>query len=183
MTYSRQAQFHPLPRCVRSGQFWVVCGLVLTLASTFARAHEGHKALPTKGARVEGNTVFLSSEAHKALGLSTAEVDLKDLKRTVLATARVVAPWKGHAMVTTRVSGRIEKLFAKPGDFVKAGQTLAEIESLELENEQLELIQVNLELELARKTLQRLELLGGKGIVPGKDVLAAKTMRLENRVL
>ncbi len=146
-------------------------------------AHEGHKALPTKGARVDGDTVFLSAEAHKALGLATAEVDLKDLENTVTATATVVAPWKQHAYATTRVGGKLERVFCRPGDFVQAGQKLAEIESLDLENEQLELIQSKLELELAQQTLDRAESLGTKGIVSERDVRAAQTIKLERSSL
>jgi RND family efflux transporter MFP subunit len=149
------------------------------LAAGLVWAHEGHKALPTKGARVDGGTVFLSAEAHKALGLNTAEVDLKNLERTVTATATVVAPWKQHAYATTRVGGKLGRLFCRPGQFVQAGQKLAEIESLELENEQLELIQSKLELELAQQTLDRAESLGTKGIVSERDVRAAQTIRLE----
>ncbi|MBI3467212.1 MAG: efflux RND transporter periplasmic adaptor subunit [Planctomycetes bacterium] len=142
-------------------------------------AHEGHKALPTKGARVDGDTVYLSVEAQKALGLTTAELDIKDLEQAVTATASVVAPWKQHAFVTTKVGGRLERILCRPGDLVEAGQVLAEIESLELENEQLELIQFKLELQLARQTLERAESLGGKGIVPERDVRAAQTIKVE----
>jgi len=128
---------------------------------------------------VDGDTVFLSAEAHKALGLATAEVDLKDLENTVTATATVVAPWKQHAYATTRVGGKLELVFCRPGDFVQAGQKLAEIESLDLENEQIELIQSKLELELAQQTLDRAESLGTKGIVSERDVRAAQTIKLE----
>src|SRR2546425_4188211 len=89
-------------------------GLSLLVAVGVVWAHEGHKALPTKGARVDGDTVYLSADAHKALGLTTAEVDLKSLERTVTATATVVAPWKQHAYVTTKVGGKVERLFCRP---------------------------------------------------------------------
>jgi RND family efflux transporter MFP subunit len=142
-------------------------------------AHEGHKALPTKGARVEGDTVYLSLDAHKSLGLTTAEIELRDLERTVTATASVVAPWRQHAYVTTRMGGKLARILCQPGELVQAGQKLAEIESLELENEQLELVQAQLELELAQQTLDRAESLGGKGIVPEREVRAAQSTKVE----
>lgn len=48
------------------GGRYVLSALISAL-SLAVWAHEGHKALPTKGARVDGDTVFLSAEAHKAL--------------------------------------------------------------------------------------------------------------------
>src|SRR3990172_6272791 len=153
--------------------YFLALSSLLSALSVFVWAHEGHKALATKGARVEGNTVFLSADARKALGLTTAEVDLKDLERTLTATATIVAPWKQHAFVTTKLAGRLERILCRPGDRVQAGQKLAEIESLELENEQLELIQFKLELELAQQTLAPAASLSGKGIVAAQDGRAA----------
>jgi membrane fusion protein, heavy metal efflux system len=153
---------------------------MLSALSLFIWAHEGHKALPTKGARVDGDTVFLSADAAKAIGLTTLEVGLKkSLERTVTATATVVAPWKQRAYVTTKVGGKIEQLFCRPGDFVLVGQKLAELESLELETEQLELIQATLDLQLAQQTLDRAESLGTKGIVAEKEVRTAETTKIE----
>jgi RND family efflux transporter MFP subunit len=122
-------------------------------------------------------------EASKSLGMETADVDLRNLENTLTATATVVAPWKQHAYATTRVGGKLSRVFVRPGDFVEAGQKLAEIESLELANEQLELIQSKLELDLARQTLKRAETLGTKGIVSDRDVRTAQTTQLEKSSL
>jgi RND family efflux transporter MFP subunit len=172
-------------RTVLTGSVWrlLSSGALLSALSLFVWAHEGHKALPTKGARVDGDTVFLSFEAHKAVGLATSEVDLKDLENTITVTATVVAPWKQHAYASTRVGGKLERVYFRPGDVVQAGQRLADIESMELENEQLELIQSKLELELAQHTLDRAESLGTRGIVAERDVRAAQTIRLEKSSL
>ncbi|MEX2140906.1 MAG: efflux RND transporter periplasmic adaptor subunit [Pirellulales bacterium] len=151
----------------------------MTCSATLALGHEGHEALPTKGASVRGDTVLLSPEARKAVGLSMIEVRTKDLERTLIANGAIEIPWHQHAYATTRVTGRINSVTRKPGDQVQAGDLLAEVESLELIDEQLELIQDHLELELAAKTLARAESLGRQGIVPGKDVATARATRSE----
>lgn len=159
----------------------LVAALLLLLSSMdhSATAHEGHAPLPTKGARVDGEVVYLSPDARKAVRLTTAEIDLKDLQHRITATASVIAPWKQHAIVTSKIGGKIGRVFYRAGDQVRAGDTLAELESLELVNEQLELIQYQLELELAQQTLDRVESLGGQGIVAGKEVSSARSIQVE----
>lgn len=152
---------------------------VLLLRTHHALAHEGHEALPTKGATVRGNTVLLSQEAIKALGLTTAEIYLGTLQNTVAATTTVATPWQQHAFVTTKVGGKIRGIHFRVGDQVKRADILAEVESLELANQQLELIQYKLELDLARKTLARAEALGQAGIVAGKEVNEARSTEIE----
>ena len=119
---------------LRPRLIWLIAASVYLIVASgphhAASAHEGHKALPTKGARVDGDTVYLSAAAHQALGLTTAEVDLRRLSNTVTATASVVAPWKQRAFVSTRLKGRLERILCRPGDLVEVGQKLAEIESL-----------------------------------------------------
>lgn len=171
----------PQPACV-IGHSTLIVGLLAVFGAVaigIAWGHEGHQALPTKGARVDGNTIYLSAEAHQALQLTTAEVALKEMETTITATATVVVPWQRHAYATTKLGGKLESVACRPGDYVTAGQKLADVESQELENEQLELIETKLELALAQQTLDRAELLGKTGIVSERDVRAAQTTKLE----
>lgn len=140
-----------------------------------ARAHEGHAALPTKGATVQGERLMLSPSAAKAIGLATAKVSLTDLKRTVRGTASVELPWSQQAFVTTLVPGKIEKVLVKPGETVTAGQELAQVASLELESLQLAMLQVSSQLTLARRMLEQREALAAQQVIPAKNVLEART--------
>ena len=62
---------------------------VVVVFSTIALAiaHEGHKALPTKGAEVdlEHGLITLSPDAFRALAVKTAEVDVLPVDEKVLA--------------------------------------------------------------------------------------------------
>jgi cobalt-zinc-cadmium efflux system membrane fusion protein len=148
----------------------------------FASAHEGHEPLPTKGVSVRGDVVFLSRDARNALRMTLRRIDRADLTETLVANASVIVPWQQHAFVTTMTGGRVTELHNRVGDHVSAGDVIAEVESMELVNEQLEMLRFHIELELANQTLRRLENLGDGGVVAGKDVSAARAAALESSV-
>ena len=160
---------------------WVALLIVFVIGGLqgSALAHEGHEALPTKGASVRGDTVLLSPEARKAVGLSTVEVRQEDLERTLLANGTIEIPWYQHAYAASRVNGKIKSLSRQPGEQVQAGDVLAEIESLELIDEQLELIQAHAGLELAEQNLKRAESLSQQGVVAGKSIDTALAAHFE----
>jgi RND family efflux transporter MFP subunit len=156
--------------------------LLLTAAVIWLWAHEGHAPLPTKGAQVDiaKGQVILSAEARSALDVQTAEVDLRPVEERVLAYATLVAPWQKHAFVTVRLPGRITKLYVKPGQAVDAGQTLAEVQSLELENLQLELVNAQNDIQLSAKVLEQLEAGARDGTVPERQAQEARAKHREN---
>lgn len=148
--------------------------VLLTAAITWVWAHEGHKPLPTKGAvvDVEKGQVTLTRDARDALDVQTAEVQLRPVEEKVLAYATLVAPWQQHAFVTSRLPGRIAALNVKPGQTVTAGQVLAEVESLELKNLQLELVNAQNDIRLSSKIVEELVKTGEA--IPGQRLLEAR---------
>lgn len=159
------------------------CLLVFLVQASRALAHAGHAALPTKGTQVDvkQGTVFLSREAREALGAKTAEVELQEAKKSILAFATLESPWTKHAFATSRVGGRIESLFVKPGQSVEAGQPLAEVRSLELETLQLELLSAENNLALSEKLLKQSEPLARDGVIAGRELMEAATKNAENQ--
>lgn len=156
--------------------------LVAALAAGRAAAHEGHAALPTKGSQVDlaKGTIVLSPVAQRSLGVKTAEVTPRDPQQKVLAYASLVSPWSAHAFVSSRVGGRIATLKVKPGQQVKAGQVLAEIESIELESLQADFINARNEARLSARLLEQAESLGAGGVVAQRDLNQARTTHREN---
>lgn len=156
--------------------------LLLTAAVTWLWAHEGHAPLPTKGAQVdaEKGRIVLSPEAREALDVQTAEVEPRPVEEKALAYATLVAPWQKHAFVTTRLPGRIARLDVKPGQAVTAGQILAEVQCLELENLQLDLVNAQNDILLSAKVLEQLEAGARSGTIPEKTVQEARTKHREN---
>ena len=147
-------------------------------------AHEGHAPLPTKGTLVDvkQETVFLTPEARTALDVETEEVDLQPLEQTILAYATLESPWTKHAFATSRLGGRIDKLFVKPGQAVSAGDVLAEVQSLELENLQLELLNAANDTALSERLLKQQEILSREGVIAGRDFLEATATHTENKI-
>ena len=65
-------------------------------------------------------------------GPTTARVIRRDFSSTVLATGAVKSQVGSEVKVGTRVSGKVVRLFANIGDFVKKGQVVAELEKEDL---------------------------------------------------
>src|SRR5262245_47697201 len=81
--------------------------VLFTVAGQVALAHEGHAALPTKGATVQGEQLLLSDAAAKAIGMTLAKVELRDLSQRIVVNARTELPWRQQAVVASLVPGRI----------------------------------------------------------------------------
>jgi cobalt-zinc-cadmium efflux system membrane fusion protein len=78
------------------------------------------------------------------------------------------------AKISPRVTGKAVRITASQGDRVKAGQALAYLDSVELDQTWADYIKARGKVELTRKNLQREETLFEKKISPEKDVLKAK---------
>jgi len=161
-----------------------VLAMVLIVASTPGRvsAHEGHAALPSTGATVDGNQVLVSEGAQKGLGLKTAAITLKDISRSLDVRAHVELPWDGQAMVTTLAPGRVLAIEVNPGQHVRAGQELARIESLEIETLQLKMLQAAEEASLAQRLVDQRRPLAERGAISGKYLLETETELRQKRV-
>jgi len=136
---------------------------LLTVAVGWLLAHEGHVALPSRGATVDAATghIILTKEARDALGVDAAEVVREPLPDAVPAYATLEAPWRRHAFASSRLSGKVVRLHVRPGQVVEAGEVLAEVASQELEALQAELLNLQSDERLARKRVEMLEAGGG----------------------
>ena len=163
--------------------------LLVTAGTAWVWAHEGHEALPTRVAMtVKGKDgriigVVLSREARESLGvisLITARVEEKRIAQRVLAYSVLVTPWQKHAFATSRLAGRIEELRFRAGEVVEAGQALADIKSVELENLQLELLTARKEVRLLAKMLSSSTDLSGSGSVSDQALTEARNEHQHN---
>jgi HlyD family secretion protein len=83
-----------------------------------------------------------------------ATVQRRDLVSTVAATGKVNAMVGAEVRVGSRVSGRVQRLYANIGDIVKTGQVLAELEK---DDQQALLDQRRAELKIAEAKLSSAE--------------------------
>jgi cobalt-zinc-cadmium efflux system membrane fusion protein len=157
---------------------WLAFGALLTVAVTWLWAHEGHAPLPTKGvdtSQLAEGKLTISSEARALLNVQTEKVDFRPFSEKVLAYADVVAPWQRHAYVTTRLPGKIVKLYARPGQAVSAGEPLADVTSLQLEDLQNELLNAQNDAKLSERIVRQQQALLKEGVTSDKDFREAHT--------
>jgi membrane fusion protein, heavy metal efflux system len=149
--------------------------LILAASTASLAAHEGHAALPSRGATVDltKGTIVLSRESREALGVKTEEISTKPIPDSSTAYVTLVAPWTKHAFASSRLPGKVAGLKVVPGRAVRAGEALAEIESLELENLHEEILQARNERRLAERVLASLR--ESAGAVAGQTVFEAET--------
>ncbi|MDP2158444.1 MAG: efflux RND transporter periplasmic adaptor subunit [Nitrospirota bacterium] len=122
----------------------------------------------------EPGVVTLSPEKQKSSGIEVRQVALEDAAVPLSATAVIEINMDRSAKISPRVTGKAVRISASQGDRVKAGQALAYLDSVELDQTWADYLKAQGKVELARKNLQREEALFEKKISPEKDVLKAK---------
>jgi cobalt-zinc-cadmium efflux system membrane fusion protein len=129
--------------------------------------HEGHEG-------EEPGVVTLSPEKQKSSGIEVRQVALENVAVPLSATAVIEINMDRSAKISPRVAGKAVRITASQGDRVKAGQALAWLDSVELDQAWADYIKAQGKVELVRKNLQREETLFEKKVAPEKDVLKAK---------
>ena len=122
----------------------------------------------------EPGVVTLSPEKQKSSGIEVRQVALEVAAVPLSATAVIEMNMDRSAKISPRVTGKAVRIVASQGDRVKAGQALAYLDSVELDQTWADYLKAQGKVELARKNLQREETLFEKKISPEKDVLKAK---------
>jgi len=126
---------------------------------------EQHEELPTK--------VRLRPEVVRSAGTTTAPAVSDSLPATVDLTGEIAADPDRSARLAARVAGRIIDVKAKEGDRVKAGQTIAVLESPELARARATLASVSARAKAARLNADRLRTLESKNLAAGQEVAAS----------
>ena len=134
----------------------------------------GKKEAPEKGKAAEHGVVTLSQEMQKSSGIEVKPVVREEAAVPLTATAVIEMNMDRTAKISARVAGKAVKIIVSQGDRVKAGQALAYLDSVELNQIWADYRKAQGKVELARSSLQREETLFQKKISPEKDVLKAR---------
>ncbi len=89
-------------------------------------------------------------------GISVVSVQRRDLVASVAATGKVTAMVGAEVRVGSRVSGRVQRLYANIGDVVRTGQVIAELEK---DDQQALLEQRRAEVKIAEARISSVEAL------------------------
>lgn len=151
--------------------------VLFTFALDLALAHEGHRALPTRGMEVnaEQGTLMLTRSARSTLDVQTVEISKQPITHTIATYGALAAPWNQHAFVTSPLSGRIVSLNVKAGEAVHQGQLLAELECPALEQLQMELRTAKIQAELSEQLVQSIAEASRSGAIPGIRFIEAQS--------
>lgn len=135
------------------------------------KKESGHEE---KNHKEEQGIVTLSQEMQKSSGIEVKAVVREEAAVPLAATAVIEMNMDRTAKISSRVSGKAIKIVAAQGDRIKAGQVLAYLDSVELDQIWADYRKAQGKVELARRNLQREETLFQKKISPEKDVLKAR---------
>ncbi|MBU0774191.1 MAG: efflux RND transporter periplasmic adaptor subunit [Alphaproteobacteria bacterium] len=101
------------------------------------------------------DTVTMTAQAVQQAGIATETINLGGLGSEIVAQATVSASPQGEAIVTARAAGAVTRLLKRLGDPVRAGETLAVVESRDAAQFAADRTAAAAKLTLAQKALAR----------------------------
>ena len=93
----------------------------------------------------------------------------------MVAPASVELPTHQKTFAASIIEGRIANILVEPGQKVRAGEVLAEIDSQQLRNLQLDLLQAQAKLKWTENSVRRLKPLADKGYTAAKELWRLET--------
>ncbi|MBI1904610.1 MAG: efflux RND transporter periplasmic adaptor subunit [Planctomycetia bacterium] len=142
--------------------------------------HAGHDH-----AHDDQNTIELSLQAAKNIGLKTEVVKPRAFERTITVPAVIVErPGRSQIAVGAPLTGVVTQIFAVEGEAVAPGQKLFELRLSheELVSSQAEFLQLAAEMDVVDLEIKRLEDLGDK-VIPGTLLIAQKYEKQKKQAL
>lgn len=137
-------------------------------------AHGGEK----KDEHVEGkeDLTLTSDEALRA-GVKVEEIKSQLTGESIVVTATIRPDQERLARVAPRIEGRVTAAMAKLGDQVRAGQTLATLDSVAVGEAHAAWVHAQSELRISEADFNRAQALDRDEIIPRKDFLRAQSDR------
>lgn len=142
-----------------------------------AKMGEPKPVAPSKAeaaAEAGPQTLEVPVEHIKAANIGLETVAAGDLAAEVLSPGRIAATPKGQALVTASAAGKITRLNKQLGEAVKAGETLATVESRDAAAIAADRSVAGAKVEQARKAAAREQQLFDQRVSPRQDLEAAQ---------
>jgi cobalt-zinc-cadmium efflux system membrane fusion protein len=128
---------------------------------------------PVAQSKVVHNTIEFVNGSTQLASIVTATVEPRGDAISHL-NGRIIWDEERTVRVYPPLAGRVLSIAVRPGDAVRAGQTLAMVSAPELGQTQAEARKAEQDRALAQKTLARVEELHGAGVAPAKDLQLAQ---------
>ena len=146
---------------------------VMVLAATFSceSCNTGTAATNAEAGTERERYVIPDSILHT---LEIDTVQTCQLLNAITLTGKVTFNDENVVKIFPLVSGNISNINVMLGDYVKAGQTLAVIRSMEMAGYSNDLVSAQTSLEVAKKNLDATQDMANSGLASQKDLLAAQ---------
>jgi cobalt-zinc-cadmium efflux system membrane fusion protein len=164
----------------------ICAGLALSLALATAckpekhehddeHGHEGGEQHDeAKGGKTEGNLLHVDPGALRDLRLTTQAAESRPAGEKVSLLGELRVNEEAYAEVGSPLPARVTQVLKAPGDVVKKGDGLVELESAEVGKARAGLETAIVRTDLAKKTLERRRSLATDQIVANKELEAAE---------
>lgn len=167
----------------RSPLPWVVA-IIVAAAGGFAGARltsvptrpDAHEAPLTQEpeAAPPADQLTMTSDAQRSAGIGIESVSAGGLTAEVVALGQVTVPPGGKALVTARIDGTVIQLSKRTGDVVRAGESLAIVESRDAAQLAADREAAKARAALAQKSLARERFLFEQKVSPRMDLEQAE---------
>jgi len=130
--------------------------------------HEGHS---------EENSLEISEQARRSIGLEEGEVALSTFVRTITVPGMVVERrGRSKFTITAPMTGTLSRIHITEGEAVDPGEPVFEIRLTheEVVQAQADLLRTTAEVDVIQREIARLEAIGPEGLIPIKTILDRK---------
>ena len=118
--------------------------------------------------------VTLNKESLKLISIETETVSLQSMTGFISLPATIVPNQDNEAYVGSLVQGRVQKVFVKIGDYVKAGQVLMMVEGLDIGTIKAGFLKAKANLDFTKSTYERQKKLFDEKIGSQKSLLESQ---------
>jgi len=117
--------------------------------------------------------IEIAPDMMRDLRVTIGKVEARAAGETASALGELHVDEDAYAEVAAPVSARVTKILAKPGDVVKVGQVLAELNSPELGESRASVDAAQARLDVARKNAERKRALAADRLIPDREKIEA----------
>ena len=143
--------------------------------SNHTSATQPESATASTEARADEDLMTLSRTELQQSGVTMTEVTRRLIQDQLSFTASILANQNRLAHVTPRIEGKLSRVIANLGDHVKTGQTLAEIDSIQMGEARAQFKSSKIDLALAQANFDRISSLYEDKVVPQKQFIESQS--------
>lgn len=152
----------------------IIISTIIISAAFLTGCGKENQQIEEKTETSKNENITISKNSVKEIDLKTEVVKMLPFEGNVAIPATVLTNQDAEALVGSLVQGRIHKVYAKAGDFVKAGQLLMDIEGLEIGQIKADYLTDKASLEVAKTNYERLKSLNEQKIGSQKSLIEAE---------